>query len=201
MKTFILGFIGVLCIAALIFASPIMVMWHQLGALAGIRGLIEQEFEPFSGMAVSEESDGKTDADAQPQIVTVTLPQEALKSMIEQTLAEHALPCMTIRDVKTAITPETVSVQIASACELFGRQLFAIKTLSEWEVRGDAGVSIRPAQIYSTVLSAVNWAAYWKYFAKNADADGWQPFFSSDSSLAIQDILLQEREIAINLAL
>ncbi len=201
MKTFIFGFIAVVCLVALVFASPIAVMWHQLAAFAGIRVLIEQEFELFAGVELSEEGGGTPKEQAQSQIVTVTLPQDALKTMIEQTLAEHALPCMTIREIKTAITPETISIQVASACELFGRQLYAIKTLSEWEVRGDAGVNIRPAQIYSTVLTTINWAKYWKYLAKNADADGWQPFFSSDSSLAVQDILLQEREIAINLAL
>ena len=185
------------CLVALVFASPILVMWHQLGALAGIRVFIEQEFEPFSGMAVSEE----TDAAAQSQIVTVLLPQDALKAMITQALSERALPCMTIRDVKTAITPETVSIQVASVCEVFGRQVYAIKTLSEWEVRDDSGVHIRPAQIYSTVWAAVDWAAYWKYLAADTDADGWKSFFPDDSPLAIQDILLQEREIAINLAL
>ena len=201
MKTFIIGFLVVFCLIALVFASPILVMWHQLGALAGICAFIEQEFEPFSGMAVSEESAGKADAAAQSQIVTVLLPQDALKAMIMQALSERALPCMTIRDVKTAITPETVSIQVASACEVFGRQVYAIKTLSEWEVRGDSGVHIRPAQIYSTVWAAVDWAAYWKYLAADTDADGWKSFFPDDSPLAIQDILLQEREIAINLAL
>ncbi|GAK49108.1 hypothetical protein U14_00326 [Candidatus Moduliflexus flocculans] len=201
MKTFILGFILVLCLVALIFASPVAVMWHQLASLSSICVFIEQEFAPFSDMAVSEESDGKDDAETQPQIVTVTLPQDTLKVMVQKALSDHALPCMTIRDVKTVITPETISIQIASACELFGRQLYAIKTLSEWEVRDDAGVNIRPTQIHSTVLRTINWASYWKYFAKRADDDGWQPFFPPNSSLAIQDILLQEREIAINFAL
>lgn len=200
MKRLIIGFVAVLCLIALMFASPMFVMWHQIAALSEVRALIEQEFELFSGVTVSENGSETGKSEALPQIVTVTLPQDALKSMILHALSDRALPCMIIRDVKTAITPETVSIQIASACEMFGRQLYAIKTLTEWEVRGDAGVNIRPAQIRSTVLSSVDWATYWKYVAKT-DADGWCPFFSSDTPLAVQDILLQEREIAINLAL
>ena len=202
MKTIIVIVLLAIAISAgILWGGPVAVMFYQLSALKDAERLLTQEIQPLSGLVVTEDADDARAGNAKQHVVTVNVSENAITEMITQTLTQKSLPCMTVTGVNARITPETLSVEIASRCSLFGHAVYAMTISSEWLIRSGERIEIKPEWIGVSYAKAMNWASIWKYVTPTWKTDGWYALFSASPSLAVQDIFLQDHEIALAVAL
>ena len=192
--------------------SPIGLFFYYIADITEPGAWYAPEISAFSHLSVGEKSDKEKD-DLLSQI-TIAIPEEAVEATLRETLTAKALPCISIERVQTDISPEMMSVDLLAQCQVFHWPVSEFHIVTEWQaqanpnVPGEEGTSlalIKPLDIRTNYLSSINWTRIWnpvwKYIFRTETYDGWLDISSALGTADIQELLLQDREILLNVRL
>ncbi|MBD3305059.1 hypothetical protein GF339_01780 [candidate division KSB3 bacterium] len=208
MKTVLYLLILLLLIAAigLVFVAPAGLALFQLASLEFPGEAIHEQLQALTTFSIVEAAN-ETEAEHRRQVLTLTVTDENIQTMLANALSQQDSPFITITDVATIISPEALSLTLTAQYGLFGYGIFDATVFSEWAVKmvealpeGGNGVAMKPLNIHTDHLYTVNLARLWRYLAHTAKTDGWL-LLPSIAPLQLEHLTLDDHQISFSVHL
>ena len=206
MKKFFLSIlilILLVCLCGVVLIAPIVLFFLYIPPLPDLAGTFQEQIDAFSVFSVVEQ-DKQTNETTTITFhsITITILEEDINTLLYDHLSTKQSSFITIEQVDSDISAETIYIEIDAHYSFFGSQVFDTTLFSEWMVRTspEAGIiELKPVDIHTNYAYTVNFVKVWNVMKRKELSDGWMilPFASQ---LQIEDIILRENEIAISIA-
>ncbi len=164
---------------------------------------LQEQLDAFAVFSIVEQN-GQTNETATMTFHSITVPiaEEDLNRLLYTHFSAKQGKFITIDQVDTDISTETIYAAIEIHYGLFGFQGFDAILFSEWMLRSSPGagiIELKPVDIHTSYAYTVNLVKLWNVMKRKELSDGWMTLVLA-SSPEIEDIILQENKIAISIA-
>ena len=199
----ILILILLVCLCGAVLIAPVALFFLHISSLPGLAETSQEQFDAFAGFLVVEENGQTNDTTTIIfHTITITIAEEDLDTLLYDYLSTKQSGFIRIEQVDTDISAETIYIAIDANFGLFGFQVFETTLFSEWMMRSSPEVGtieLKPVDIHTSYAYTVNLVKLWNVMKRKELSEGWLTL-PLTSQIQIEDIILQENEIAISIA-
>lgn len=183
--------------------TPVVLFFLHIPPLPDLAETFQEQIDAFSVFSIIEQ-DKQTNETTTITFhsITITIVEEDINTLLYDHLSTKQSSFITIEQVDSNISTETIYTEIDAHYSLFGFHVFDTTLFSEWMVRTspEAGiVELKPVDIHTSYAYTVNLVKLWNVMKRKELSDGWM-MLPLASQLQIEDIILRENEIAISIA-
>ena len=191
------------CLCGVALIAPVVLFFLHIPPLPDLAETFQEQIDAFSAFSVVEQDEQTNETTTITfHSITITIVEEDINTLLYDHLSTKRSSFIMVEQVDSNISAETIYIEIDVHYGLFGFHVFDTTLFSEWMVRSSPEASIielKPVDIHTSYAYTVNLVKVWNIMKRKELSDGWM-MLPLASQLQIEDIILQENEIAISIA-